>query len=484
MAAPGAPQCSGALRAAHDALLVPPTLEDLRAEPRPTRSWFQSTLRQRCRSALDVPIRPTIPSRNKPGSQIVMTNTELEVAYTRRREHMVGRKKALEWAIDEIEDGGPLLPGGDGGLSPASRTPMVGVAFWHSMDEQSPCLPDSFAFGLKTAIVNARLRVQLLHYHPLENVPPGVELVNAGSVLDYEVARGVIERRGVQFLADFIRAKQLMQGGGALSCGGWFLDGDAVWLRKAPSLTITDPSNLGHFFASLSADKKLRGKTKDDFDKFWNLEYLAKPGDRLYLASPFAFPPGSPVLAEWVQQMEAAFGEQALSRLDYHISFHFILRSLRKWGLESSIVEQDTCSPVSRFLNREVLMASQRHKFDLDAIRLALCVNNFWQSSKNLEAAQSAVDAGCHSRVEKNSAWDSIMELATMPKFKRVGKRSWSSISGLSSSAAASASSAACSPPVAPSATPATSRPPAACSPSADAFVDNHPHSLASGMGL
>ena len=40
--------------------------------------------------------------------------------------------------------------------------------------------------------------------------------------------------------------------------GGWFLDGDVVWLRAPPALKVGEPAHVGHFFATMAARRDAR----------------------------------------------------------------------------------------------------------------------------------------------------------------------------------------------------------------------------------
>ena len=174
------------------------------------------------------------------------------------------------------------------------ETPLAAVVCWHSLNgELRP--PDSFLVGLQSACRTAGFQVHLYAYQHLEGIPGGVVLQDAGSVWGREEFDAALDSKvPVQVLADYIRAKALQAAGR----GGWFLDGDAIWLRAAPRMSLTDPQAMGHFFAC--QDAALRGHTKDQLTRHWLTEFLMSPGDQLCLASPWAFPPKSPVLDQYV----------------------------------------------------------------------------------------------------------------------------------------------------------------------------------------
>ena len=122
----------------------------------------------------------------------------------------------------------------------------------------------------------------------------------------------------MQILADLVRARALLlppaghevgglsplEVGGLSPLGGWFIDGDTVWLNRVPSLSLGDPACVAHFFGSLASHSSIQGKTRDEFDRFRLVNYLVRPGDQAHIASPFASPAESPVLARWVSALE------------------------------------------------------------------------------------------------------------------------------------------------------------------------------------
>ena len=403
-----------ALRAAHKALEVPPSYAVVRSDHRAAGTSMQNLLRQWCRSQLDMPIQPVWESRNHPGQQAVLSCAELAQAYERRREHMLGRQMMLEWSIGHV-----MRSNGDNALD----VPRVGVAFWHSIGG-SKGVPDTFAYGLKTALRNSGLQVHVYHYSSLTNLPQGVSLHDARLVLGYKIAQDILSSKGVQFLADYVRALALLPGGLSPEGGGWFLDGDTVWLQQAPSLSVVDPSTLGHFLASQQGARVLRGKSKDEFDRHWSLNYLKTQGDQAYLASPFAFSPGSPLLLAWVNRLSVVKDlPAACPRLAYHIPLDALTALVRQMGLEPSIADIDVCSPVSRFLKEKVIQAKFAHLVELSKVRKALCVNNFWQSSKNLKLGDGAVEAGSLARVQPASPWQAIMDIADGQPYKSESSR-------------------------------------------------------------
>ena len=83
----------------------------------------------------------------------------------------------------------------------------------------------------------------------------------------------------------------------------WFLDADTLWLRQP------DCSNavLGHLFASLSAapGSAVRG-SRVAIKHYWQIHFLTKPFEEVFLASPFRVPAKSPWLRDGISDLQCA----------------------------------------------------------------------------------------------------------------------------------------------------------------------------------
>lgn len=87
---------------------------------------------------------------------------------------------------------------------------------------------------------------------------------DAGDVLPWEKFLQYTTTTPVQIVADFVRATAIQKHG-----GGWFIDGDSVWLRPPPELSLCHPQSIGHFFGSMQA---LSSATCQVFDRAWWLQ--------------------------------------------------------------------------------------------------------------------------------------------------------------------------------------------------------------------
>ena len=446
------------LKAALAEVPVVPSLEALRKERRDRGMLsMQALMREVLRSRLDIPIIPVQLVGDL--GQICLSSDEMEQACARRHDHCLAYRRTLQWAIAEVGIRAPttLLPHAVAACPPAGpvaacppadpvaacppagpvaacppagppagpvaacppgpvaagdvfATPHLCVAFWHSLTESNLALPQIQRVGLASA-VRVGFNVELYTYQHLEGAPEGVVVRDArdcmpeGEFLDC-IARGV----RVQHFSDLVRARAVSR-----SKGGWVCDCDSVWLRRPPALSITSPSNLGHFFASMHAAAQMRGHNKAETHKHWQLHYLRTPGDKLYLATPCAFPHGSPALHEWLSALDSIVAKKRQLSVAYDAPLSSLRSIIRGHGLEGSIVDAGVCSMVSRLHRGKAILANKVHLFDLSGLEgEALCCNNYWGSSKD-GAAQDV-------KPEDGSAWSLVLKKAFPPKRRLAGK--------------------------------------------------------------
>ena len=103
-----------------------------------------------------------------------------------------------------------------------------------------------------------------------------------------------------------------------------------MWLKSPVSLVDSHRSSgrPGHIFASMAAapGSGARG-TETEIEMYWQKNYLRGPGERLFLASPFRVPGGSPWLAESVVQLRAGLEQEA--KLEYNFFMKLAASSLQ-----------------------------------------------------------------------------------------------------------------------------------------------------------
>ena len=110
-----------------------------------------------------------------------------------------------------------------------------------------------FVEGLPSCVRNSGLMVVLLTYNlDLCDVPAGVIVHDARDVLPWAGFARLSVHTCVQHLSVYVRALALARGIAALkghSGGGWLVDGDTMWLRSAPELSVDCPAVMGHWLA-------------------------------------------------------------------------------------------------------------------------------------------------------------------------------------------------------------------------------------------
>ena len=126
----------------------------------------------------------------------------------------------------------------------------------------------------------------------------------------------------------------------------------------------------------------MQGKTKAFVLKHWELNFLAEPQDYLYLATPFAFPAGSPILATALESMKAEILPMPPPKKGKDIrAMRIWADSFECWGCAVAFARSDVCSPIS-YLCRSSCRATSESVADAEKIiKTSLCVNKFWQSS-------------------------------------------------------------------------------------------------------
>jgi hypothetical protein len=171
---------------------IPPELDVL---PRPEGTSLQTVLRQALRTRLDRRILPVVTDED--GRQTVLDNDDMKALYKRRRNHMQAYRDMLHWALVRSKKSSVAT------AACPLDTPRVAYAFWHSMGDAPKRLPRSFAEGLASCFQNSGLRVVLLTYHcQLGDVPTGVVLYNASTLLTWPDCVLLLQHNRVQHISD------------------------------------------------------------------------------------------------------------------------------------------------------------------------------------------------------------------------------------------------------------------------------------------
>ena len=396
----------------------------------------QTVLRHALRHTLDISIRPVVRSEDDDGAQQAMTNNEMKGVYTRRRGHIIGYKNVLQWAIVQCRK---HMASPTGGVSPALQTPPVAYAFWQATDGAPVMLPRCCREGLASCVANSGLTVVLLTYHvaDLGGVPPGVRVEDARSLLPWPIFAKLLHgaKKRVQHLADYVRFLALAHGVSGLSPGGWLIDADTIWFRKAPtqSLSVACHRCVGHFVACQHAAVQTRvGGTyldKRGIVAHWQQFYLKTPGDFLHAAFPFAAPANSPVVAQVVCSIEVfLFGGVSVDAAPktahaYNVIMRQYQSAVLDWGLEGAIADVSDVSPQHRLQAKEAGARAKRHLFgNLSALfGRPLCTNNIWQSSIHATDGRAAFELA-DAMPEDGSAWYYVLQRA---REARLCRRVW-----------------------------------------------------------
>ncbi len=214
--------------------------------------------------------------------------------------------------------------------------------------------------------------------------------------------------------------------------GGWLIDGDSIWLRRAPRLSVAWPPELGHFFGAQQACKAMRGHTKESTRRHWSMHYLKTPGDFEHIAFPMACPGDSPVLNMWFSAMETTiYGRMprgGVPQQAYNSFMEKLQSAVCENGMEGAITSTTATSLVPRLSSKHAIVAAKRHLFDLSGVDQAICVNNCWQSSIECGGGPEAHKLG-DQVVEEGSAWYEIVAkakaTAACPTKRLRGKHLW-----------------------------------------------------------
>ena len=201
-----------------------------------------------------------------------MDNEQMAELYSRRRDHMLAYRASLESALAQARKAA-MTPAAEAAC--LLETPSIAFAFWHAVDGAPKQLPHAVLEGLASCVRNSGLTVVLLSYQCDDviagGVPPGVHVRDASKLLAWPVFTALLSRRRVQHLSDYVRVLALVHGvDGArtMGGGGWLIDGDTIWLRRAPPLSVACPPGLGHWFACQQACRALRGHDKRGIESY------------------------------------------------------------------------------------------------------------------------------------------------------------------------------------------------------------------------
>ena len=351
----------------------------------------------------------------KGGAQMHFSVEQEKEAYLRRYNHAIGMDRlATQMAFlrgGESPHGDEPPPGGKSPL--LGLVPRVGALFWHSAKSRCKSPAWNYETGVRTAVGRSGLDLMLLSYDGV--TLPGTTAVDASpyiarDVFDALLAKGI----RIQLLADYIRMAFL-----AASGGGWFLDGDSVWIKAAPDVSTGAPF-FGHLFHTIKAGKGQPRGTLVSRLLYWELHYAYEPQDQCWVVSPFVFGPQSPVLTKILCLLKSIVFAPAneVSRQYYNIGMDIVRREVAAWGLEGAIVEPVFASPLSPRQQTTYYMRATDAVLDRSLFKKTYCINNYWGSSKDLPG-KDVHNAGGSSRIHARSLWMQLLRWAAHPSTAR-----------------------------------------------------------------
>jgi hypothetical protein len=301
-------------------------------------------LRAACGTHLDIPFSHSVLWK---GTWKSMSVDEMAEFYDSRQKHMKGQKAIEEWQSGLATPRRSNPPGGKG----------VGVAyaFWYALGD-TKALPWVAVNGLTSAVQRAGFdKVVLLTYQDLINVPRGIEVQSAQSLLSLDsflklLRNGEKSIKGfIAPLSDYVRLLACSVSGADAS---WLIDCDTLWLRSALMKYY-----VGHCFGTFQQNPK--SYANRDMAKRLiklTLDYCKVPRDYLKPATPYRFPKGSPMLAALVESLGRCFPQSGMpieldgsKCTDYNFVMGIVKQHVNDFGLRSAYTEPMVFSPVPYF---------------------------------------------------------------------------------------------------------------------------------------
>ena len=292
----------------------------------------------------------------------------------------------------------------------------------------APFLPDSFLDGLNTA-AKCFDCVEFLKYaadhYDTSAFPSNVTFVEAESYVPFEVVKSRFAKGvGLRLIADVLRAKHLRHRG-----GGYFVDGDTLWVARPPPLVVEPPS-YGHSCATLPRPHGALRLSKPELVAWDQSYFLASPQDQVYPGSPMCFPAESPILDSWIQSMDEDVVKPAVAfkpkghhapRMKWDaVRYNMMLMqdAFSKYGNVYAYLRSHVFSPIRIEHSAYVIRDDKAHLFDVPEIgKSSIGINNFWAASQDLDSAnrsgrhEELIKHSGLARIGKQSAWSELRKL-------------------------------------------------------------------------
>jgi hypothetical protein len=331
--------------------------------------------------------------------------------------------------------------------------------------EKMPALSDVGVRGLRTAVATSGLKVILWTYYALPNVPAGVEVRSACSLLSAVKAKALLlNNEHVAHLADIVRFRGMARSPAKFT---WFADVESLWAKHIRFVLSKLPAMaMGHFVGSALGRASLMGHTTMEFEMVHCRRYSGKPRDGLGAQPPLRLPHGSPVFVD-VEQLEKKFfpllmrpdhnilhfvgcpefrgpggrpdarwgrspvdkswyvggvrcqGEphsQAAqtatsrpSKVHYQVFMDCLDLAVQNHGLEYAVADWPVVAPLHFWQKSRPIQALGGYQPAAELIQHSLAVTCFWSTSKFLDQGDQTVSQlGSHSRIQSGSAWEKI----------------------------------------------------------------------------
>ena len=188
-------------------------------------------------------------------------------------------------------------------------------------------------------------------------------------------------------------------------CGqaAWVIDADTLWIKHPPP-----PGDTGHFFATIRVRPK-QGATKFIETRNNMVNFLRESGKREAIATPWCLPLGSPLIAEFIEYVEAGTGMHAAEPhplTSYQAAMDFMASRMRRWGLRCALAPPDLCSPLDYFASTAFLRSFDQCLLDR-IVADSACINALWSTSKRGGAV-----GGLATIRGSGSVWDHLLTMA------------------------------------------------------------------------
>jgi hypothetical protein len=301
----------------------------------------------------------------------------------------------------------------EAGCSPSARQ----HTFWSDKDASTwdSCthLPNYVQVGLFSKLC-VGYDVVLWTYHPgIEGLPPAaannLRIADASLLWPRNDARAHVARHiwRIQHVSDYIRflaiSRHPSDEGFIEACskdkppklqlpiagGAWFTDLDCVEFHYASKL----PSKSHHCFNCMAAQiSSFFYSAKDAKVKF-----LRVPGEPAWIAVPFYFPTGSPVLQRIIERFHGFIGCDRLYN-DYNSIMRLVKVELQEASLHLDILPPHVYNGVSHTQQHKSMFSGKAllaREFS-SIFKLAMGLNQYWSSTKhNSRPKEKALAPGC-----------------------------------------------------------------------------------------